>query len=60
MDFTDIELKVIYALFNTFIFTLENKKGHRNKDEIITLEQMKKINKKINNYMEGKKNEIRR
>lgn len=60
MIFTNTELKVIYALFNTFIFSLENKKGHKNKNEIITLEQMKKINKKINDYMEENENEISR
>jgi len=58
MNFTDTELKVIYALFDTFIFAIEKKKGHKSKNEIITLEQMKKINKKINNYMEENKNEI--
>ena len=51
MEFSKNELKVIYILFDSFIFSLERKKG-KNKNEIITLEQMKKINKKINDYME--------
>lgn len=59
MDFSNNELKVIYVLFESFIFALEKKKG-KNKKEIITLEQMKKINKKINDYMEGQENEISR
>lgn len=51
MEFSKNELKVIYILFDPLIFSLERKQG-KNKNEIITLEQMKKINKKINDYME--------
>ena len=51
MEFSKNELKVIYILFDPLIFSIERKKG-KNKNEIITLEQMKKINKKINDYME--------
>lgn len=53
MEFSDNELIVIYILFDSFIDALENKK-RKNKDEIITLNQMKKINKKIDKYMEEK------
>lgn len=53
MEFSDNELKVIYILFDSFIDALENKK-RKNKNEIITLNQMKKINKKIDKYMEEK------
>lgn len=53
MEFSDHELKVIFVLFDSFIDALENKK-RRNRNEIITLNQMKKINEKIDKYMEEK------
>ena len=53
MEFSDHELKIIYILFDSFIDALENKK-RKNKNEIITLNQMKKINEKIDKYMEEK------
>lgn len=54
MEFSDNELKVIYVLFNSFIFALENKKG-KNKNEIITLKQIKNINQKIDKHIEKNK-----
>ena len=53
MEFSDHELKIIYILFDSFIEALANKK-RRNRNEIITLNQMKKINEKIDKYMEEK------
>jgi len=53
MEFSDHELKIIYILFDSFIDALANKK-RRNRNEIITLNQMKKINEKIDKYMEEK------
>lgn len=54
MNFTDEEIKIIYSVFKISITAVEMKKRHKNKNDIIALEHMNKIVKKINNYMEGK------
>lgn len=54
MEFSEDELKIIYAVFEISINAVESKKGHQSKHDIIALNHMRKINEKINNYMEGK------
>ena len=54
MEFNEEEVKLIYTVFETTIALLEMKKGHKSKNDIIALEQMKKITNKIDKYMEVK------
>lgn len=59
MEFTDEELKIIYSVLEVSIKAVECKK-HKNKNDILSLNHMKKVSEKINNYMEVKNNGISR
>ena len=54
MEFTDEEVKIIYSVLEVSIKAVEFKK-HKNKNDILALNHMKKVSEKINNYMEVKK-----
>ena len=57
MEFTDKELLSIYSVLDMYIILLTKKKSKK-KNDIIVLNHMKSINKKISNYMEEKENEM--
>lgn len=54
MEFNEEEVKLIYTVFGISITSVEMKKGHKSKNDIIALEHMKKITNKIDKYMEVK------
>ena len=60
MNFTDDEIETIYTIFKISINALEMKKKHKSKNDILAIEHLRKVNKKIDKYMEGKENGISR
>lgn len=59
MEFTDKDLLSIYSVLDMYIILL-NKKKNKTKNDILVLNHLRDINKKISNYMEENKNGITR
>jgi len=54
MEFSDKELKIIFTVLEISIQSVEMKKKHKSKNDILALRQMQSVSEKIKKYMEVK------
>ena len=54
MIFTEEELLLIFTVFEINVQAVEQKKGHKSKNDILAINRMKKIVEKIEKYREEK------
>jgi len=59
MEFTEKELLSIFSVLDMYIILL-NKKKNKTKNDILVLNHLKSINKRISDYIGGNKNGISR